>query len=169
MWIMALAAGILTLFLANSFYTEYMAREIPWNASDAMRDVGKYHVFALAAELYMRDHAADIAYLPTGATVVRWETSGGTIGLKHAKGLPAALTNTVIDSAWRIEIIGGSSYVLCTSMSAAGTVKMANLPQSPLWNPAISWQQRNQSEFNGVNETEMVVFDVDADNAKYCK
>lgn len=173
MWIAILAAGLLSLIVANSFYTDFMDREIPWNANEMAKDLGNFHVFATAAELYMRDHAADPLYLPLNTSVVRWAdytNGGGTTvrGLGAAKGLPPGLANAAIDPTWRIHIVGGS-YVLCTGMTAGGVVRMANLPASPLWNPANAWQQSNLTVNNGTNTVEMVTFDVEAASAALCK
>lgn len=173
MWIGVVAAGMLSLILAHSFFTEYMAKEIPWNANETARDVGNFHVFALAAELYMRDHAADASYLPANTTVVRWDAYKNASnldvkGLKDAKGLPPGLQSANIDSTWRIEIIG-SRYVLCTGMSMGSVAQMARLPDSPLWNPGIVWQQGNLTLTNGVSTFPAVTFGVDNTSANYCK
>ncbi|QAU35245.1 hypothetical protein [Janthinobacterium sp. 17J80-10] len=178
MWIAILAAGLLSLIVANSFYTDFMVREIPWNANERVKDAGNFHAFATAAELFMRDHGGDPAYLPTGAkladgtSIVRWTGySMGSVnvkGLSEAKGLPAGLAQAAIDPTWRIRTTG-SGYVLCTGMTAGGVVRMANLPDSPLWNPAITWQQANLTVNNGTNAVEMVTFDVDAASAALCK
>lgn len=173
MWVLAFFAGLLSLIVANSFYTEYMDKLIPWNANETAKDVGNFHAFAVAAELYMRDHAVDTLYLPLNTTVVRWSNytngSGFTVkGLSHAKGLPPGLANVSIDPTWRIQIVG-SSYVLCTGMSAGGVVKMANLPDSPMWNPDITWNQDNVTVMNGTSPVEMKTFDVDAASAAVCK
>lgn len=173
MWIGVVAAGMLSLILANSFFTEYMTKEIPWNANETARDVGNFHVFALAAELYMRDHAKDPSYLPANTTVVRWNTYKNASnldvkGLKDAKGLPQGLLSANVDPNWRIEIVG-SSYVLCTGMTTGGVAKMARLPDSPLWNPGIAWQQSNLTLTNGSNTLPTVTFGVDNALADYCK
>lgn len=178
MWIAILAAGLLSLIVANSFYTDFMAREIPWNANEMAKDAGNFHAFATAAELFMRDHASDSAYLPTsakladGTSIVRWTsyTMGGVTvrGLSEAKGLPSGLAQAAIDPTWRIRT-NGASYVLCTGMTSGGVVRMANLPDNPLWNPAISWQQGNLTVNNGTNPVEMVTFDVDTASAALCK
>lgn len=173
MWIAILAAGMLSLILTHSFYTDFMAKEIPWNANDSVRDVGNFHAFAAAAELYMRDHAADPLYLPLNTKVVRWHgyTNAGGVtvrGLSQARGLPPALANAAIDPTWRIHITG-NSYVLCTGMTVGGVVGMANLPASPLWNPAFTWRQDNMTINNGTQAVEMVTFDVDASTASLCK
>lgn len=168
MWIVAVAAGMLSLIVANSFYIEYMTKEIPWNASDSARDVSRFHVFAAAAEIYMRDHATDTSFLPTGTTVVRWETVGAVIGLRNARGLSPALANVnSIDPAWSVRITGGS-YVLCTGMTTGGVVKMAKLPESPVWNPSTSWEQRNTTVTVSGTPVPAVSFDVDAAGAASC-
>lgn len=167
MWIAVIFASMFSLFIAHSFYTEYMSKEIPQNANDAAKDAGNFHIFALAAELYMRDHSTDTSYMPSGTTVVHWsEPTGGPLkGLKEAKALPSGLANvTTIDPNWRIQIVG-DSYVLCTSMTMGGMVKMANMPQSRLWNPSIPWKQGNVTLSGGVRA---VTFDVDAMSAAVC-
>ncbi|CAN5767094.1 hypothetical protein BH11PSE12_BH11PSE12_32540 [soil metagenome] len=177
MWVLIIAAGMLSLFVANSFYTDFMGKQIPWNANDTAKDIGNFHIFAAAAELYMRDHAADTAFFPTGTTVVRWanynNTGGATVqGVSRAKGLPATLGTTNIDPTWRIHVVNSSTYYLCTGMTMGGEVKMSNLTESPLWNPAITWQQGNLTVANGsvaANAVSMVTFDVDAAGAALCK
>ncbi|MBI1891890.1 MAG: hypothetical protein HYS18_14685 [Burkholderiales bacterium] len=170
MWITALAAAFLSLILAHSFYTEYMTKEIPWNAGETTKDVGNFHVFALAAELYMRDHAADTSYLPAGTTVVHWsEPDAGPLkGLNKTRGLPDGLKTANIDPSWRIQIASGT-YILCTGMTAGGVAKMANLPQSLWWNPSIAWKQGNYTADNSGTKVDMVTFDVNDSTADACK
>lgn len=157
MWALVIMAGMLMVFVANSFYTEYIQHEVPWNANDAAKDFGRYQAFAAAATLYMRDNASLMADTEVGAATI----------MSNAKGLPSAYASlsTTIDSSWKIHVLGGGDFLLCTGMSSGGVAKMSSLPQVLLWNPSIKWQQGNTTASGG---NPLVTFDVSSTLAQKC-
>lgn len=164
MWVLLVFGAMLSVMAVNSFYTEYMQKEVPWNANETTKNSANFKAFAAAANVYIRVHSGDTAYLPSGTQVVYWsdytDRSGNTVkGLKRAVGLPAVLASADVDASWRIYIYDTTTfdYVLCTAMPVSSISALNSLPDHPLWNSTASWVK---SGWTSVGGKSLVGFDV---------
>lgn len=126
MWIVIVIAGMLSLFVANSAYNEYVGNAMSLTAVEAGKDVASYNAFSAAAQVYM----SKSANWPVPVAPETWAVIQTNIG--SGKGLPSALQNVYIPATWGIARTGvvmpdGSpGYVICALMpmtSAAAVTK----------------------------------------------